>query len=57
MSPDNLGSTLKNKLVLSFSLKQLTVLERKWLQKGFKLAFAPSKIPNAEIVPAVQEGI
>ena len=56
-SPDNSGSTLKDKWVLNLSSKELSALERSGLEKGLKFAVAPSKIPNAEIVAAVEEGI
>ena len=32
-------------------------MERSGLEKGLKFAVAPSKIPTAEIVAAVEEGI
>ena len=56
-SPDNSGSTLKDKWVLNLSSKELSALERRGLEKGLKFAVAPSKIPTAEIVAAVEEGI
>ena len=56
-SPDNSGSTLKDKWVLNLSSKELSALERSGLEKGLKFAVAPSKIPTAEIAAAVEEGI
>ena len=49
--------SLKDKWVLNLSSKELSALERSGLEKGLKFAVAPSKIPTAEIVAAVEEGI
>ena len=48
---------MKDKWVLNLSSKQLSELEWRGLEKGLKFAIAPSKIPTAEIIASVEEGI
>ena len=55
--PDSSGSSLKDKWVLNLSSKELSELERRGLEKGLKFAIAPNKIPTAEIIASVEEGI
>ena len=56
-SPGSSGSNLKDKWVLNLSSKELSELERRGLEKGIKFAIAPIKIPSAEIIASVEEGI
>ena len=55
--PGSSGSNLKDKWVLNLSSKELSELKRRGLEKGLKFAIAPSKIPNAEIIASVEQGI
>ena len=48
---------MKDKWVLNLSSKELSELERRGLEKGLKFAIAPNKIPTAEIIASVEEGI
>ena len=50
-------SGLKKRWVKNLSSKKLTELERKGLEHGLKFAIAPNRIPTAEIVASVEEGI
>ena len=54
---DNSDLALKKRWVKNLSSKELTELERKGLEHGLKFAVAPKRIPIAEIVASVEEGI
>ena len=42
---------------MNLSSEELSALERSGVEKGLKFAFAPRKMPTAEIVAAVEESI
>jgi hypothetical protein len=54
---DKSGSNLKKRWVKNLSSKELSELERKGLEHGLKFAVVPNRIPTAEIIASVEEGI
>ena len=48
---------MKDKWVLNLSSKELSELKRRGLEKGLKFAIVRSKIPTAEIIALLEEGI
>ena len=50
-------SGLKKRWVKNLSSKTLTELEKKGLEHSLQFAIAPNRIPTAEIVTSVEEGI
>jgi hypothetical protein len=56
---DKSSSNLKKRCiwVKNLSSKELSELERKGLEHGLKFAVVPNRIPTAEIIASVQEGI
>lgn len=55
--PDNVEQNKKNKWVLNLSKKELSDKERQGLEKGLNFAITPRKVPVAEIIAGVEEGI
>jgi hypothetical protein len=47
----------KKRWVKNVSSKELSELERKGLKHGLKFAVVPNRIPTAEIIASVEEGI
>ena len=47
----------KKRWVKNVSSKELSELERKGLEHGLKFAVVPNRIPTAEIIASVEEGI
>ena len=54
---DKSSSNLKKRCVKNLSSKELSKLERKGLEHGLKFAAVPNRIPTAEIIASVEEGI
>ena len=54
---DKSSSNLKKRCVKNLSSKELSKLERKGLEHGLKFAVVPNRIPTAEIIASVEEGI
>jgi hypothetical protein len=54
---DKSSSNLKKRWVKNLSSKELSDLERKGLEHGLKFAVVPNRIPTAEIIASVEEGI
>jgi hypothetical protein len=55
---DKSSSNLKKRWVKNLSSKELSELERKGLDEhGLKFAVVPNRIPTAEIIASVEEGI
>ncbi len=54
---DKSDTGLKQRWIKNLSSKELSELERKGLQHGLKFAVVPNRIPTAEIIASVEEGI
>jgi hypothetical protein len=54
---DKSSSNFKKRWVKNLSSKELSEMERKGLEHGLKFAVVPNRIPTAEIIASVEEGI
>ena len=54
---DKSDTGLKQRWIKNLSSKELSELERRGLQHGLKFAVVPNRIPTAEIIASVEEGI